>query len=168
MAFAGAAFTALCAQASIPWQPVPFTLQTLAVTLCALSMGFRAGVMSQVLYLAAGCAGLPVFANASGGMQHLIGPTGGYLAAFVLCAAMLGYAADRGWTNKAIGLGAFLAVGYAMILGLGTVWLSFFLTPQEAFAKGFLPFLTGSIVKSAAVWLVLPAGRMLAGSSQQD
>jgi biotin transport system substrate-specific component len=159
MAVVGASFTALCAQATIPWIPVPFTLQSLAVTLCALSLGFRAGMLSQVFYLGAGCAGLPVFAGAAAGSTHLLGPTGGYLVAFVVCAAVLGYASDRGWTDRALGLAAFLVVGYGLILGLGTVWLAFYLPPEEAFAKGFVPFITGAIAKSAVVWLALPAAR---------
>lgn len=86
----GAALTALMAQVAIPWQPVPFTLQTLAVTLCGITMGWRLGVMSQVAYLAAGASGLPVFADASFGIAKLFGPTGGYLFAFVLAAGLVG------------------------------------------------------------------------------
>src|SRR5207244_2036340 len=54
---AGTLITAACAQVSVPWQPVPFTLQTLGVTLCGLRLGARRAAASQVAYVAAGAAG---------------------------------------------------------------------------------------------------------------
>jgi biotin transport system substrate-specific component len=161
LALMGAAFTALCAQASIPWIPVPFTLQTLAVTLCGLSLGARAGILSQLTYVLAGCAGLPVFSQASGGLSVVLGPTGGYLLAFVVTAGILGYATDRGWTTKPWELAIALALSNLLILAIGSTWLGFFIPTDQALEKGFYPFLTGALVKSIAVWLTLPAARKL-------
>jgi biotin transport system substrate-specific component len=161
LALVGAAFTALCAQASIPWIPVPFTLQTLAVTLCGLSLGARAGLLSQLTYVLAGCAGLPVFAQASGGLSVVLGPTGGYLIAFILTAGALGYVSDRGWTTKPLELAAALTFGNLFILAIGSTWLGFYIPTSQALEKGFFPFLTGAFVKSVAVWLALPAARKL-------
>jgi biotin transport system substrate-specific component len=161
MVVLGAAFTALCAQASIPWTPVPFTLQTLAVTLCGLSLGARVGLLSQVLYVLAGCAGLPVFAEASGGIATLFGPTGGYLVSFILTAGALGHAADRGWATKAWDLALALVVANLFILSLGATWLGFYIPTDQAFEAGFLPFLSGALLKSVVVWVTLPAARKL-------
>lgn len=155
----GALLTALGAQASVPWQPVPFTLQTLAVTLAGLAMGARLGAATQITYLGLGAIGLPVFANFSGGAIHLTGPTAGYLLSFPLAAALLGYAADRGWTEGWLGRAAALIVANLVILGIGTTWLAFYVPHGSAMELGFFPFLTGALVKSAVVWAVLPALR---------
>ena len=56
--------TAAASQVSIPlpFTPVPLTLQPMVVLLGGAALGSRLGFSSQVLYLLAGLAGLPVFA----------------------------------------------------------------------------------------------------------
>jgi biotin transport system substrate-specific component len=156
LAAGGAALTAACAQVSVPWQPVPFTLQTLAVTLCGLTMGARIGTMSQVAYIAAGMAGAPVFAGGAAGPQHLFGPTGGYLVAFVAAAGLLGWLAEKGWTRSGWLTAAALAVGNVLILALGATWLSVFTGAGAAWTLGVAPFVSGAVAKSAVVALCLP------------
>src|SRR5512147_2797212 len=97
-----AAVTAIAAQLEIPHQPVPYTLQTLAVLLAGGLLGWRNGALSMFLYLAAGIAGAPVFSGAGFGLIRLLGPTGGYLLAFPVAAAVVGWMVERrqglGWT----------------------------------------------------------------------
>lgn len=162
----GAALTALSAQAIIPWIPVPFTLQTLAVTLCGITLGWRMGMMSQLTYLAAGACGLPVFAEGAMGFQHLVGRTGGYLWAFVIAASLLGWLAERGWDRKFWKTAVALAVGNLFILGMGTLWLSAFLGLSVAFAAGFVPFVSGAVLKSAVVVAAMPLGWKLVGKDK--
>ena len=59
-----AAATAAAAQVSVPlpFTPVPLTLQDMVVLLGGAALGSRLGMAAQLLYLAAGIAGLPVFA----------------------------------------------------------------------------------------------------------
>ena len=90
-----AALTAAAAQISIPlpFTAVPFTFQPMVVLVGGLALGPRLAVASQVLYLAAGMAGLPVFAASTvlpPGVGRLLGPTGGYLMAFPLAAFVTG------------------------------------------------------------------------------
>lgn len=70
--------------------PVPFTLQDMCVALAGLVLGPRHGLYAVGLYILAGCAGLPVFSGGRAGLGHLIGPTGGYLAGFLLLAFCAG------------------------------------------------------------------------------
>src|SRR5262245_37650946 len=89
----GAVLVAIGAQIAfpIPGTPVPFTLQPLIVLAVGALLPARAGFAALMLYLLAGCAGLPVFANIPGlpmGAARLIGPTGGYLLAFPVAAAV--------------------------------------------------------------------------------
>ena len=57
--------TAVAAQVSVPlpFTPVPFTFQPMVVLVGAAALGARLGAASQLLYLALGIAGLPVFAT---------------------------------------------------------------------------------------------------------
>jgi biotin transport system substrate-specific component len=96
----GALLVALAAQVSVtlPGSPVPVTLQGLAVLLVGGVLGAGGGAAALVLYLLAGVAGLPVFAPIGVplvGFARLLGPTGGYLLAFPVAAALVGALARR-------------------------------------------------------------------------
>jgi biotin transport system substrate-specific component len=93
----GALAVALSAQASIdlPGSPVPITLQGLAVILVGGILGAKEGAAALALYLLAGMSGLPVFSGGRGGAAWLLGPTGGYLLAFPVGAAIAGALARR-------------------------------------------------------------------------
>jgi biotin transport system substrate-specific component len=93
----GALAVALSAQASIdlPGTPVPITLQGLAVILVGGMLGAKEGAAALVLYLLAGMSGLPVFSGGRAGAAWLLGPTGGYLLAFPVGAAIAGALARR-------------------------------------------------------------------------
>jgi biotin transport system substrate-specific component len=94
-------FAALLAAASqvavpVPGTPVPITLQPLVVALAGLVLGPGAAAASMVMYLAAGIAGVPVFAPIGvPGVARLLGPTGGYLLAYPGAAAVVGLLATR-------------------------------------------------------------------------
>jgi biotin transport system substrate-specific component len=66
------------------------TLQDLAVLTVGGLLGPAAGAAALVTYLTMGALGLPVFAGGGAGFPHLIGPTGGYLLAFPVAAAVMG------------------------------------------------------------------------------
>ena len=83
---------ALCVMAplAVPMGPVPITLASLGVYLAAGLLGPVGGCAAVGLYLALGGIGLPVFAGFVGGAQHLVGPTGGFLWGYLLCALVSG------------------------------------------------------------------------------
>src|SRR5215207_3565682 len=88
-----AAVTAVAAQIAIPLEPVPFTLQVLAVILSGLLLGPRYGALAQAIYVLVGAVGVPVFAQFSGGLGVVLGPTGGYLVSYPIAASVAGLAA---------------------------------------------------------------------------
>ena len=47
----------------LPFTPVPMTMQVFTVLMAALVLGSRWALASQVLYIAMGLAGVPVFAG---------------------------------------------------------------------------------------------------------
>jgi len=152
--------TAVLAQIRIPlpYSPVPLTGQTFGVLLSGAVLGMRRGFASQVLYLAAGAAGLPVFAGGGAGVAHLLGPTGGYLWAFPVAAGLLGRLVELGASRRVWTLALALFSADLLILISGTVWLrSLIRVPlQDQWRLGFFPFLAGDIVKIALLGLSLP------------
>lgn len=145
-----AVLTAAGARIEIPHQPVPYTLQTFFVLLSGAFLGARNGFFSQVLYLAVGAAGLPVFSGAGFGVLRLLGPTGGYLLAFPVAAALVGYLVTKRkgflWNITA------MFAGLIVIFTFGTLVLNAVLIHDitAAFASGFLIFSWWDVVKLSA------------------
>ena len=160
-----AALTAVAARVAVPLPGtvVPFTLQVVAVLLAGFLLGPRDGAASQALYLAAGAAGLPVFA-AGGGAAYLAGPTGGYLLAFPVAAAIAGASASHGPGAWRLALGGAIAI--AVIHTGGAGWLAILFDSGAATRSGVLPFLVGDALKLTLAVLVSsrlrePARRLL-------
>lgn len=162
--FAFAALTALGARLAVPLPgtPVPFTLQPVAVLLAGVLLGPALGAGSQFAYLAAGAAGLPVFA-AGGGLAYLGGPTGGYLLAFPVAAFVAGWIAGDpeacGKVQRTLRLLTGAMAGLATVHLGGAVWLS--LQPwlvgegtMSVLRLTFEPFLLGDLLKIALVGVV--------------
>lgn len=157
-----ALLTALGARVSmpLPGTPVPFTFQVMAVLLAGWLLGPRLGAASQVAYLAAGAAGLPVFA-AGGGLAYLLGPTAGYLLAYPAAAWLVGAATgeDAGLARQAAGL----VGGVAVIHVAGAGWLAAVAGHEAALTAGVLPFLGVDGIKALFVLLL---GRRIGGSAR--
>jgi len=151
------AIMAASAQVAVPmpFTPIPATLQPVAVLAIGALLGPRLGLAALVTYLLVGAAGLPVFAMGGAGIGRLIGPTGGYLLAFPVAAAVAGLG---GAQRLARILPAMLGAMIVIHAG-GTAWLAILGgDPVVAFEAGFLPFLTGDLLKiglAAAITLLL-------------
>lgn len=162
LALAGTALLAISAQISVPMWPVPMTMQTFAVVLIGAAYGWRLGGATVALYLAEGAMGLPVFANA-GSVASLVGPTAGYLFAFVAAAAAVGALVEKGWGRSLFKTTLAMTLGTAMIFAGGVAWLSTFTGVEKALVVGMYPFLVGGAVKIALAVAVLPMAWKLVG-----
>jgi len=158
--------TALAARIAIPapWSPVPITGQTFAVLLSGAVLGARRGFAAQLLYLAEGAAGLPVFAGGAAGAAVLLGPTGGYLLAFPFAAALTGALAAQGWDRRFVTTAAAMLLGSAVIFALGLALLSRFIPSGRLLAAGLLPFLPGDLIKATLAAIAFPAAWRLTRS----
>ena len=163
------AFVGLTAQVEIPVWPVPLTLQTLGVLFTGAVLGSRRGALALVLYLAEGAAGLPIFAGGASGVAHLLGPTGGYLAGFVVAAGVVGWLAERGWDRRLVWTALAMLAGNVIIYALGVAWLAVYLGDlQTAVVKGALIFVPGDLIKIVVAVLALPGGWALAQRRQDQ
>ena len=166
VAFAG--LTALMAQIRIPlgFTPVPVTGQTFAVLLAGAGLGARLGASSQLVYLAAGAVGFPVFTGGGSGFEYFTGATAGYLVGFVLAAALVGRLAERGQDRKVnTAVTAFLA-GSAVVYVCGAIGLMITadMDATTAIAQGVTPFVFGDVLKATAAGLLLPLAWKLRGA----
>lgn len=167
-----AALTAAAAQVSIPlpFTAVPFTFQPMVVLLGGLALGSKLGMASQAVYLAAGIAGLPVFAASATlppGALRLIGPTGGYLVAYPLAALLVGYLAERGFDRRYVTSVVAMLAGLVVVYALGVTWLSVSLGFSGALAAGVYPFIAADVAKVAAAAGVLPGLWILLGRASR-
>ena len=171
-----AVLTAAAAQVSLPLPltPVPLTLQPMIVLLGAAALGSRLGALSQVLYLAAGIAGLPVFAASPllpQGAARLLGPTGGYLLSYPLAAYAVGWLAERGFDRRYLTAACAMLAGLAILSFSGVAWLALALSPANpllaagaALEAGLYPFVLADIVKVLVAAGALPGLWWLTGA----
>lgn len=141
-----AALTVIGGYIKIPIPPVPITLQLFFSMLAGIILGSRFGLYSQLVFLAAGLIGFPVFAK-GGGPSYIFEPSFGYVIGFVVCAYVCGKVKEK------IGQDSFLKLFGACIAGLisnyllGIIYLYFIMNFYLSQATPFYPLLwTGGAV----------------------
>jgi biotin transport system substrate-specific component len=85
------AASALIAAIPVGGLGVPITVQTLAVMLTGLALGPGRAFAAVGLYVLLGLAGLPIFSGGRSGLGILAGASAGYIIAFPLAAAAVGW-----------------------------------------------------------------------------
>ena len=172
---AGVGLMTLSAKVQVPIQPVPVTLQTLALPLIAAALGSRLGFVTMLAYLALGLAGQPVFANTPPqipGPLYLFGGTGGFLVAYPFAAWIIGAMAERTGSRSLPKLFAGMVTADLLIFGCGFVWLAFFAHLADGvigrgidftWEKAIVPFLLPDLVKLAlAASLIIACSALVA------
>ena len=160
LALGGTLLLTLSAKTKVVLGPVDMSLQTLAVFLIAATFGMRLGVATLLLYLAEGALGWPVFQGTPEkgiGLAYMAGTTGGYLAGFVVAAAVVGWAADRGWDRSILKFLVALLVAELAIMGLGFGWLASIIGLEKAWLFGVLPFIVPDLIKVGIAAALMPA-----------
>ena len=154
LAVLGSLFIAICAQITIPLQPVPPTMQNFAVLIIGAAFGMRLAVATVVLYIVEGIAGLPVFAgfaNAAG-----VTFTWGYLVGFILAAGVVGWFAERGYDRRVVTLFGIMMLATAIIYIPGLLWLAKYTGYDKVLDFGFYPFIWIDIAKAALAAVAFP------------
>lgn len=160
----GAALTGLAAQFAVPvpGSPVPVTGQTFAALLVGTALGARRGVASLALYLVAGMAGVPWFAQHTAGTGLV---TLGYVIGFVLAAGLVGALARRGADRGPLRMAGVMVLGNLAIYAVGVPYLAATLhvSLSKAADLGLYPYLVGDAVKVVLAMGLLPAAWRLVG-----
>lgn len=153
------ALMAICAWISFS-VPVPFTLQTFGVFVTVGILGGKRGSLSILIYLLLGAIGVPVFSGFRGGIQALLGATGGYIIGFLLSAlAMWGMEKLLGKKTWALALS--MVLGLLVCYAFGTIWFMV-VYAQNSGAIGLMtalgwcvfPFIIPDIIKIALALLL--------------
>ncbi len=157
--------TAIAAQISapLPFTTIPFTFQPMVVLVGAAALGSRLGMASQILYLALGIAGLPVFAASPvlpPGAARLLGPSGGYLMAYPFAAFVAGWLGERGFDRRYLTAVAAMIAGLVVVFAGGVSWLALAIQPARGFsgalATGFVPFIVPDLLKLLVAAAAMP------------
>ena len=157
IAILGSILLAISAKIKIPFYPVPMTMQTFVVLLLGISLGWKLGLFTVVLYLVEGLAGLPVFAGTPEkgmGIVYFTGPTMGYLIGFLAGVYLTGFFT---FDNNFFKNFAKLLFSVSFIYLLGLIWLGSLIGwDKPVFKLGAQPFLLAELFKISLLALLIP------------
>jgi len=165
-----AALVGLLAQVSIPlgFTPVPLTGQTLGVLLVGSVLGWQRATISMSLYLFAGLAGVPWYAEHS----HGVPASGslGYIVGFVFAGALLGALASKGDSKDIVRTIGSMILAEAVIYAFGVIWLAnvWHWSAAKAIQLGLEPFIIGDIIKAVIAGLIIPASWRLVDKADKS
>lgn len=126
---------------------VPITLQTFFAILAGMLLGKRRGAIAMLVYALIGLAGLPVFAQFSGGLDTILSPSYGFILSFIFVAYITGYIVEK-YPSKV----GFVVAGLAGLVFnyvFGTNWM-------YAAYKLWFSAPEGFSYKMAWAWMVVP------------
>ncbi len=138
----------LCSQMAIPLEPVPITLQTIAVMFIGLTYSRQMAVSTLAGYLSLGAMGFPVFSNFTGGLPVLMGPKAGYFFGWVLTVYVMASLREKYNKDSATFYMILSTIGTVIYMGLGVLWLSKFVGFDKALALGLYPFIIPGTLKA--------------------
>ncbi|MEG0843838.1 MAG: biotin transporter BioY [Romboutsia sp.] len=137
-----ASITAILSQIAIPVTTVPFTMQIFGVMLCGMLLGEKLGFISQVIYLLLGAIGMPVFAEMSGGLGIIFGPTGGFILSFPIVTYIVGRFSNQYKSKIILILGMVLGLVVSYLIGT----IQFCFITKASFISGIMMCVTPFII----------------------
>jgi len=142
----------------VPGSPVPVTGQTLGVLILGTAYGSTLGTTTFAMYILAGIAGAPVFADGEKGFAYIGGATGGYLVGMLVATFVLGQLARFRLDQKFLTALPSMLIGTITTFSFGLIWLHQFTgqTWSWTFEKGLTPFIVGEVLKIAIAGTSLP------------
>jgi biotin transport system substrate-specific component len=143
----------------VPGSPVPVTGQTLGVLILGTTYGSTLGVTTFALYILAGIAGAPVFANSGHGLDRIVGATGGYLIGMLVATFVLGQLARFRLDQKFLTALPSMLIGTVITFSFGLIWLYQYTGQSWSWTvnAGLTPFIVGEVLKIAIAGTSLPA-----------
>jgi len=151
----GAVLLTLSAKIQVPSYAIPMTMQSFVVVVLGAAYGWRLVAVTVSTYLLLGAIGLPVFASGAG-LAYMAGPTGGYLAGFLLGAMAVGALAERGFDRQFSSALTMFLIGELVIFGGGLIYLATLVGLPKAIMAGLYPFIPGEALKVGLAVALLP------------
>ncbi|WP_137132323.1 biotin transporter BioY [Rhizobium sp. FY34] len=145
--------------------PVPITAQSMGVMLAGCIIGAKRGATAYALLVVLVAIGMPVLSGGRGGLSVLMGPTAGYIFAWIVGSFVTGLVAERfvreGQSNARQMAGFFIAsliggIGVVYAIGMPVVSLVAG-TPFDKVVMGSLAFIPGDVLKAAIATLAARA-----------
>lgn len=149
------AFIAISAWVVVPIGPIPFTLQMLVIPLLICLLPTKWMIAAIWAYVLVGVLGVPVFSGVRGGIGVLLGPTGGFLVAYLVAvpaAALFLASMRKSLKSKPALVGCEIIAGllFTVIAYIGG-WLQYSVVAgiglEAAFFAAVAPFVVPDIVK---------------------
>ncbi|MDY6787637.1 MAG: biotin transporter BioY [candidate division WOR-3 bacterium] len=145
---------------TLPFSPVPITLQTFFVIGAGLFLGSYFGALSQMIFIVLGLTG----AGFAGGLT-LLSPTGGYIIGFLLTAFIAGGLSRLNISESSLTLSALLFTAAIFLIYIpGIVQLGLVTGIRDIqilFNMGVMPFIPGDIMKVVLISFIFNAFRKL-------
>jgi biotin transport system substrate-specific component len=143
----------------VPGSPIPVTGQTLGVLILGTTYGSTLGFSTFALYILAGIAGAPVFANSGHGLDRIVGASGGYLVGMLIATFVLGQLARFRLDQKFLTALPSMLIGTITTFSFGLIWLHQYTGESWGWTieKGLTPFIVGEVLKIAIAGTALPA-----------
>ena len=151
----GSFLLAISSKVQVPFWPVPMTMQTFIVFLIGMSYGWKLSFLTLFAYIVEGAVGLPVFATGAG-LSYLVGPTAGYIYGMLLASVVIGFLAEKGFSNNYFKSLISLLIGSIIIFILGVGYLGSIIGYDKAISLGFLPFIPSELFKIALAVALIP------------
>ena len=149
------AITVVMAQISIPMpMGVPMTMQTFAITLAGVILGSKKGGLSILVYVLLAAIGVPVFAGFSGGVQNLIGPTGGFIISFPIMAYVIGLGVEHRKKKGMFVLMLILGTVLNYVIGVAMFCIIMNSSVMTGITACVLPFIPTAIIKAVVAALL--------------
>lgn len=156
------ALTAIGAGISIPIGEVPITMQSIFVILSGIILGPKLGALSQIVYVALGLIGLPVFANFTGGLQSILKPSFGFIIGFIFAAYIAGkishsdgiVSKSKIWMASISSSIVIYMIGLPYMYYMINISMAKGISFEVILKTGFLIFLPGDILKFIVASLI--------------
>lgn len=139
---------------TIPIGPIPLSFSSLVLFFALYLLGKRESVICCIVYILIGALGLPVFSGLSGGVGHLLGPTGGYILGYIPMLLATGYVFECSQSFVVRGLG--MIIGTLLCYAVGTLYYCVFTDTSliSALMVCVIPFLPGDFIKIVFVSVI--------------
>ena len=156
-----AALTAVGAFLKFPLGLTSVTLQFFFTAMAGVLLGSKWGALSQVVYVALGLVGIPIF-TLGGGPGYLLQPSMGFLFGLIPAAWLIGRLTERGQPPLRIclscvaGLAVLYLIGIPYMYLILNVYLGKGLSLWAVLKMGMLIYLPGDALKILATTLLAP------------